>query len=630
MPKRPLVALMIALMGVAGHGSASEGMSGQPKPLATRQTMFSIPFRIAETDRPEQAPVEVQLYVSTDAGASWSLVSRVPPTQGSFLFRAAHDKQYWFIVRTLDRNGQLRPAIPPKPEMSVIVDTTPPELEIEAKRGESGQITARWSIREPHLQPESLRVQYRTGQGRPWEAVAIDRRTMTRRGETLLGDATWWVPTERGRLEIRAEASDLAGNPAVSHAQLELGAATGRPTVDRQKPAGQAPPVAASDVRGTAVDGRSASVPWQPNGTVTSDSPWAAEPAPGSTEIRRQVADVSSRQSWKPSEPGSATQIEIASHPAVAEAAQPESPPAEMHITQQRSLPSPQAVAVRIHPPVGQQHPSTSATTTLARSASERRNPPQAVTIEKVSSEHRDRRVLSTEAFSPGASLPIAGSLPLRMVNGRMFELEYPTNLQRSAATMIELWGSVDRGRSWSSYGIDSDGRSPVVATVESEGIYGFCFAACEPGAQRSRPPHHRRQPDVWIGVDWTKPVARFTGIRYGRGPEAGQLTIGWEAHDWQMAARPIALAYSGSPGGPWRTIVSGLENTGTYRWQPAESLPDQLYLRMEVRDEAGNLTIVESTEAVSLAMEQSGVRIRQSSSTAQSKRPAPKRYYFR
>jgi hypothetical protein len=67
------------------------------------------------------------------------------------------------------------------------------------------------------------------------------------------------------------------------------------------------------------------------------------------------------------------------------------------------------------------------------------------------------------------------------------------------------------------------------------------------------------------------------------------------------LAARPIALAYAQSPSGPWTVLASGLENSGHYDWRPDNRMSDQLYLRLEVRDEAGNIQTVESSEAVTI-----------------------------
>jgi hypothetical protein len=107
--------------------------------------------------------------------------------------------------------------------------------------------------------------------------------------------------------------------------------------------------------------------------------------------------------------------------------------------------------------------------------------------------------------------------------------------------------------------------------------------------------------PDVWVGVDLTKPAASLVSAEQGSGDEAGEMVIAWEADDERLAARPVSLRMSESAEGPWHTIASGLENTGRYVWRIDQRTPKQVYLRLEVRDEAGNIRVDDSTEAVAI-----------------------------
>ena len=97
------VAMTASAMGVAAEPPASR--TTLPEPITTRQTLFSIPFRVDRAENPMQEPVEVQLYVSADRGLNWQVYSRVQPEAGKFLFRAVTDGEYWFAIRTLDRSG---------------------------------------------------------------------------------------------------------------------------------------------------------------------------------------------------------------------------------------------------------------------------------------------------------------------------------------------------------------------------------------------------------------------------------------------------------------------------------------------------------------------------------------------
>ena len=55
------------------------------------------------------------------------------------------------------------------------------------------------------------------------------------------------------------------------------------------------------------------------------------------------------------------------------------------------------------------------------------------------------------------------------------------------------------------------------------------------------------------------------------------------------------------SAGGPWIPIASELPNSGQYAWQLKANLPQRAYLRLEVRDAAGNLGTYETPDPAAL-----------------------------
>ena len=57
--------------------------------------------------------------------------------------------------------------------------------------------------------------------------------------------------------------------------------------------------------------------------------------------------------------------------------------------------------------------------------------------------------------------------------------------------------------------------------------------------------------------------------------------------------------------------ITAGLKNTGHYTWTTDRHVPEQVYLRLDVRDAAGNATTVRSSRAVTLTRPQPTGRIR-------------------
>ena len=67
------------------------------------------------------------------------------------------------------------------------------------------------------------------------------------------------------------------------------------------------------------------------------------------------------------------------------------------------------------------------------------------------------------------------------------------------------------------------------------------------------------------------------------------------------LAARPVTLSFSERPDGPWSTIAAGLDNTGLYNWRFDNRVPGHVYLRLEVRDEAGNVGEFQTANPITL-----------------------------
>ncbi len=219
----------------------------------------------------------------------------------------------------------------------------------------------------------------------------------------------------------------------------------------------------------------------------------------------------------------------------------------------------------------------------------------------------------------------------VRPVNSRLFELEFDVDsADSSAISHVELWGTRDGGRTWRTVSLHQNGRSPILAKVDEEGIYGFRIVVYgRNGAGRK--PQPGDPPNIWVRVDLTKPVARILSAKEGTGSEAGHLVITWTADDEELAEEPISLAYSTQRGGPWTSIAKRLPNTGQYAWPLPEKDLGRLFLRLEVRDAAGNLAEFERVDPVLIDRPPPTVRIRDVRPLGDtSHRGGPRRYIFR
>jgi hypothetical protein len=229
-------------------------------PIAWRENLFSIPFRVNRSPAATDAPTEVRLFVSVDQGRNWSHAATVEPKAESFVYRAPQDGLYSFAIRSVDRNGNLVPDEPLSPELAVSVDTQPPQLDLTASAGPSGEVVLRWHASDGDLNPESLKIDVRCGDDRHWQPLAIGSTPPGTERQARSGEATW-VPTKGCRVVlVRAEVQDRAGNPAVRQVQVTPSdiAGANRPaeltgpspppqeTVEAAQPVAQTHPVDAS------------------------------------------------------------------------------------------------------------------------------------------------------------------------------------------------------------------------------------------------------------------------------------------------------------------------------------------------------------------------------------------------
>ncbi|MGI9470387.1 MAG: hypothetical protein ACR2NZ_02565 [Rubripirellula sp.] len=180
---------------------------------------------------------------------------------------------------------------------------------------------------------------------------------------------------------------------------------------------------------------------------------------------------------------------------------------------------------------------------------------------------------------------------PVRFSDSERFSLEYELEaVGNQGVEAIELYGSLDHGRTWSLWGQDPDRMSPFDIETKGEGVFGFRIVVVGASGLASPRPLAGETPDIFVVVDRTQPNIRITGAQYGEGDRIGALVIRYECQDGNLLRRPIALSFSDNTQGPWTTIAAGLQNDGDYVWRADPNLPRQLYLRIDGTDQAGNV----------------------------------------
>jgi hypothetical protein len=209
-------------------------------------------------------------------------------------------------------------------------------------------------------------------------------------------------------------------------------------------------------------------------------------------------------------------------------------------------------------------------------------------------------------------------SVQPKLVGSRTFALEYDLeDAGQWGVSKVELWGTRDDGRSWRSFARDDDHRSPLVVTVDDEGVYGFRIVVDGSGGVAAIPPRPGDVPDLWVAVDLHRPSIELTAIERGEGNQSDHLILHWDAVDDNLESRPIALFYSSRPTGPWSAIATSLQNTGEYAWRVDRHVPGRFYLRAEARDIAGNLAAYQTREPIEFSPHATGGRLLDAEATS-------------
>jgi len=584
----------------------------RPQTVVTRLAAFSIPYNSAQAKA--EGAVAVQLLVSVDRGAKWHLYATQRADVDQFLFRAARDGEYWFSSR-LVRDGNRVSAEPPTPELRVIVDTSQPDVSLKASVSTSGKVTAKWQVADANPQPRSVVLEYRGVNQRTWRAVDISAAV----DSDGSGEMQFMPEATSPRVDVRLRAADKAGNVASSERQLLVS-------------------LFAVSPRGGAASADSSAPPQDPFTSHRRQHPAATTwPEDEQSDLAQQASPPTDGDNWRSNNVGSSSPR---TNEQEATAQSPESPgdtspEQEFPLANRGSSAAPSSApqggsfapgsiprqpSASLETESGQQ--STTTPGDPSPTVSQQQEPPTPISdLAEVQPRHTPIAppvANHIDGDQPGSFAPADETSPLPpgeqalIVNRDRFPLAYDVDsVGPSGVKSVVLWGTKDGGRTWREWGRDEDRQSPIDVQVAGDGVYGFRVVAENRDGLRGEAPRPGSPADIWVKIDATPPEARITAAPYGVGENEGLLDIQWEVADANLGDRPITLLFATDPGGRWTTIATGLPDTGHYNWRVDANVPRQVYLRLEVRDKAGNLGVHQLTEPINVAGLRPKARIR-------------------
>jgi len=563
------IALLVSALGLA---MGQEPTTAQGQPEASRcymkKAVFNLPINL--NDAVKSQIREIRLFGKTSADGSWGLLQKCPPTQPAFKFQAEKDGEYWFTIAMIDLDGVSIPADPEQSQhrMVVVVDKQSPSADVQLVQAASEGQVIQVDARDPNLDPKKTEVYYQT-RDQLWRLLDPIPQQTNR----------YCIPIQAATTGlIRVSAADLAGN--VMRRDYDL----------TQSNVGQGVPetggsIAKNGPTGAALELTQATRPTEPllpapenlerpfasPDRITGTKPVVAE-AP-SNLVRILGSDLISKSN--------AIEIRVEpTLPVVAPQGVPLAPEQRPvgPVTPGTTKATPPAPALLAKAPAYTPPPEYNPLPVPSPMPAPEYTPPPA---EKVSS-------------------PV--SVDRQLINHRQVMLAYKVeDVGTSGIGKVEIWLTKDVGKSWQKFCEDPHRKSPLAVELPGEGLFGITLVVSNGRGFGSAPPKSGDVPDAWVEVDLTRPAAKVTGVRAGSGEDSGALFISWTAADRNLPTDSVELFYSSSRDGNWQSIGRGLANEGTHRWVPPTSFGPQAFLRLVVRDLAGNTTVVETPQPVTV-----------------------------
>lgn len=535
----------------------------------------------------------VLLYVSSNRGKSWELHGRIKPGEDGFQYLAKSDGVYWFTVAVLDKQGNQDPRdiYQGEDRLKIVVDTLQPEVKLSAEK-QGSSIQVRWSIREEYPDLASMKLEAKIPGGDTWLPVQIK--------PALAGSGALQVPQD-GPIELRLSVHDRAGNRGMGEAQIGLegqgnptpgSAAPTAPGGLASKPAGEGLPPVGSLVP---VAGPTALSPGMPTGNPPAPTTVAGIPTvPTGTPPLPQEIPAPAPVPTSPLPSGG-----------------PMLPPAAP------MLPANNAGALPVSPPLpaSGNYPSPSPNYGVAVHGG-----PVESTVAPHSVPMADQQVLASSSAYPAANVPFGQGVsrmgagkPVQVVNRRQVRLEYEVvKTGSSGIGTVEVYVTLDDGLNWSLAATEpvmippteAAGVGPqrlgVMLPLTQEGVvHGFTLVVKSKAGLGRPAPQRGEAPQIRVELDSTHPDASLLNVLADPNRREA-LVINYKATDRNLANMPVQLEWSERRDGPWNPVSEGeIANSGKFLWLVPTQVPPSVFMRLTVKDKAGNVAIAQTPEPI-------------------------------
>jgi len=573
--------MVMNLLGIALLTTCFQQTPSEEWPLNTPK--FQIPIRVHQ-ERKGQIK-ELVLYVSKDKGKTWEVSTRAKPNQEAFTYVAKEDGPHWFSIGVVDIKGTQEPADIAKAQVGqkVLVDTQKPEIKLKAEKiGE--EIQVKWEVKEinPDINSMKLECKIEGNDSNEWIPISIK--------PVMDGSGTFKVQGA-GMLSVRLQMSDTASNYA--SVIVDIGSpktALPLPNLAAVPSTINTPTISNSPTEPNTLNSQSVQI--VPEKTVDS-TPVVSNNASSMPLGTEKIPPMSS---FNP--PTNAIPLPAGNPvPSVDELAKSNLPSTVPVFPVSRGV---KDIDLGSTVPPAQTIPGWTGNTNtpnvngvLASSASGSNSNQNSNTVQNQPLTGSSKRILP----------------PLQIVNKKQVRIDYEVaKFGPSGLGSVEVYSTLDDGQSWtlalSENSMATDPRSMVpikasiVVPIAQEGVpVGYYVVVKSKAGLGKSPPIKSDIPHIRVEVDTTFPEA----VLYSPQPEPGMrdtLVLTWKATDRNLSANPVVMEWSEKRDGPWNPIGSGeLPNTGKYTWAMQPNMPASVYLKLMVKDSAGNIAVAQTQE---------------------------------
>lgn len=573
--------MVINLLGIALLSTCFQQAPAEEWPLNTPK--FQIPIRVHQ-ERKDQIK-EIILYVSKDRGKTWEIHTREKPNQEAFTFLAKEDGAYWFSIGVVDLKGRQEPPDIARAQVGqkVLVDTQKPEIKLKAEKiGE--EIQVKWEVKDanPDINSMKLECKIEGNDSNEWIPISIK--------PVLDGSGTFKVQGA-GMLSVRLQVSDTATNYASA-------------IVDIGSPKNVVPMPNLAVVPGIGSSPNNVNTPGNTILDSNNLNPQAVQIVPDKNVDQGLMASNNSN-----------------STPMVTE----KIPPMTNFGTPTSAIPLPAGNPSPLVEELPRNNaPSTVPVFPVSRGSRDIDNgftSPATQMVPGLPGNANTSNLhgvlassVSTQTHTANQNQPMNGlskraQSALQIVNKKQVKIDFEVaKFGPSGLGSVDVYSTLDDGQTWSlalsENSIVGDSRSlipvksSVVVPIAQEGVpVGYYIVVKSKAGLGKSPPVKSDVPHIRVEVDTTSPEA----VLYSPQPEPGQrdsLILTWKATDRNLSANPITLEWSEKRDGPWNLIGPGdLPNTGKYSWALQPNMPASVYLKLMVKDSAGNVAVAQTQE---------------------------------